>query len=37
MNPSHRNLPHLDDPQLDLLVDGELPEAERRQVLAALE
>jgi hypothetical protein len=37
MNPSHGNMPHPDDPRLDLLVDGELPEAERRRLLAALE
>jgi hypothetical protein len=37
MSPIDDNLPNLDAARLDLLVDGELPEAERRQLLAALE
>ena len=37
MSPNDGNVTNLDDQRLDLLVDGELPEAERRQLLMALE
>ena len=36
MNTNHENMP-LDDPRFDQLVDGELSEAERRQLLAGLD
>ncbi|NUQ61719.1 MAG: hypothetical protein HUU20_04475 [Pirellulales bacterium] len=37
MNPSEEHLPPLDDGILDLLVDGELSEADRRDLLASLD
>lgn len=37
MKPTDDNLPSLDDRQLDLLVDGELPEDQRRNLLATLD
>jgi len=37
MNPTDDNLPTLDNRQLDLLVDGELPDGQRRALLASLD
>ncbi len=37
MNPHEEPLPALDPQTLDLLIDGELPEAERRRLLAGLD
>lgn len=36
-DPLHENLPTLDDRRFDLLVDGELPERERRNLLSTLD
>ncbi len=37
MNPAHEPLPPLDPQALDLLADGELPEADRQRLLATLD
>jgi anti-sigma factor RsiW len=37
MNPTHESLPNVPPEQLDLLVDGELPERDRRELLRTLE
>lgn len=37
MNPTHDDMPPIDDQQFDLLADGELSESERRDLLSALD
>ena len=37
MSPIDENLPTLDDERFDLLVDGELPEPQRRRLLSELD